>query len=274
MQLKKLLKGKLTKKEQEVVRRSYDMIGDIAIIEIPRELEKKEKLIAKTLLDAHKQIKVVAKKVGGHKGVFRAQKLKILAGQRRKTTEYKESGLRMRLNVEKCYFSPRLGTERLRIAKQVKPNEVVLVLFSGIAPYPLVIAKQTKAKEVHGVEINPVAHKYAQENVKLNKLGSKIMLVQGDVKLIVPGLTHKYDRILMPAPYIAEQYLDLALSVAGKKSILHFYDFQPEGKFAQAREKVRKACKKAKKKCRILRTVKCGQSGVREYRICVDVKLI
>ena len=115
--LKQALKGKLTKKEKEHFVGSFDIIGDIAVMQVPAELEKKEKVIAETLLKLHKNIKVVAKEVGMHAGVYRLQKIKILAGERRKETEYKESGVRMVLNVEKTYFSPRFGTERLRIAE-------------------------------------------------------------------------------------------------------------------------------------------------------------
>lgn len=270
MRLKQFLKGKLSPKQIAQVRRAFDVIGDIAIIEIPPELEKKEKIIAQALLKMNKNIKVVAKKAGVHKGVYRTQKLKIIAGERRKKTEHKESGVRLRLDVEKCYFSPRLGTERLRIARQVKPGETILVMFSGTAPYPLVLAKHTRAREIHGIEINPAAHKYAQENVALNKLENKILLFQGDVKLVMPGLAHKYDRIIMPLPHEAERYLSYALRAAKKGARLHFYDFQHEKKFSQAKQKVLSACKKAKKKCRITKVVACGQVGVRQYRVCVD----
>ena len=123
---------------------SYDIVGDILIVEIPDELKKKEKQIANKLLKDHKQVKTVVKKKGIHGGKFRVQKYVVLAGDRRKETEYKENGVRIKLNVDKTYFSIRLATERLRIAKQVKDGEIVLVMFSGVAVYPLVIAKNAK----------------------------------------------------------------------------------------------------------------------------------
>jgi len=271
--LKQALKNKLTKKEKQVLVRSYDVIGDIAIIEIPDELKKKEVLIAETLLKQHKNIKVVVKKIGWHRGIYRLQNVKILAGERRKQTEYKESGARMKLNVEKTYFSPRFGTERLRIANQVKKDENVLIMFSGIAPFPLVIAKNAKSKTVYGIEINPVAHEFALKNVKLNKFEDKIKLFKGDVRILVPTLKKKFDRIAMPLPGSAEGFLDVALSTIKKNTIIHFYDFLHIDEFNQAKEKVKKACKLAKKKCRILRLVKCGQKSPGVYRICVDFKV-
>ncbi|MEM4239954.1 MAG: class I SAM-dependent methyltransferase family protein [Candidatus Woesearchaeota archaeon] len=267
MRLKEALRGKLTEKELSLLR-GFDTVGDIAVLEIPRELEKKKKIIAKTLLALLPYLKVAVKKKGGHKGRFRKQPLEILAGEKRKTTVHKEFGAEMALNVETCYFSPRLANERQRIAKQVKPGEVILVMFSGIAPYPLVIAKLSQAYKIYGIEANPDAHKYAVENVKRNKLGHKIILIKGDAGKKIPNV--KFDRIVMPWPQKADEFLDAALKASQKGTVIHFYDFQPEGKWDEAKKITLAACKKAKKKCKILKVVECGQVGVRQNRVCVD----
>ncbi len=273
--LKQALENKLTKDQLSNLRRAYDVIGDIIIIEIPEEVEKKEKLIAETLLDMHKNIKVVCKKVGIHSGEFRTQKLKILAGARRKETEYKENDCRIKLNVEKCYFSPRLSTERKRIASLVKKGEDVLVMFSGVAPYPLVIGRNSEANSITGIEKNPVAAKYAAENLPLNKtVKPKINLICGDVNEIIPKFPNKFDRILMPLPKGAESFLDIALSVIKSKGMIHFYDFLAESDFGLAEKKIKEACKRAKKRCKIIEVVRCGQFGPRIHRICVDFQVL
>jgi len=272
MKLKQALKKKLTKAQLKKLVTSFDVVGDIAIIEIPEKLGKKEKLIADTLLKLHKNIKVICKKTGIHRGIFRRQKLKIIAGEKRKTTTYKENNVTMKLHVQDVYFSPRLSHERLRIAKQVKPGESVLIMFSGVAPYCLVIAKNTKAKEVYGIEINPLAHKFALENIKLNKLNN-IKLFLGDVRLITPTLKKKFDRIAMPLPLGGANFLDVALAAIKKGGTIHFYDFKDELGFKIAKQKVRDACKAAKKKCRILKITKAGQISPRTYRICIDFKV-
>ena len=69
-------------------------------------------------------------------------------------------------------------------------------MFSGSGVYPVVISKNTKAKEIYGIEINPIAHKYAEENIKLNKL-KNIKLFCGDVKKTIPKLNRKFDRIFL-----------------------------------------------------------------------------
>lgn len=268
--LKDALKSKLTKKEFLKLKRAFDMVGQIAILEIDKELRKKEKIIAKTLLEINPRIKTVLRKEGGHEGEFRAQKMKWLAGKKTKEAEHKELGVKLKFNVEKVYFSQRLATERKRIMELIEPEEDVLVMFSGAAPYACVIAKNTKAKEVYGIEINPEAHSYALENVKINKL-KNVKLLLGDVKKIIPKLGKKFDRILMPLPKSGGNFLGTALSAAKKKSVIHFYDFLDEKDMPEkAYEKIRNACEKDKKRCRILRYVKCGQLAPRAFRVCVD----
>jgi tRNA (guanine37-N1)-methyltransferase len=270
LKLKEALKGKLTQAELEKLR-GFDITGDIAVMEVPRELEKKQKLIAKTLQATLPYIKAVAKKKGGHKGIYRKQPVQILSGEHRKTTVHKEHRLEFGLNIESCYFSPRLATERIRIARQTRPGEQVLVMFSGVAPYVLVIAKHSQAAQVTGIEANPEAHKYAVENVKRNRLSHKVILIKGDARKKLPKTL--FDRIIMPWPQKADKFLDTALKHAKKTAFIHFYDFQPEGSFETAAEILKTACKKAKRKCKVLQIVECGQVGVRQHRVCIDARI-
>lgn len=272
MKLRDLLREKLDEEEISALKTGFDTIGSIAIIEIPPELVKKERLIGEALMKIHKNVKTVAKKVGIHKGEFRLQKLKIIAGKKTKETEYKENNVRLLLNVEKVYFSPRLSTERKRIMKKVKPDESVLVMFSGCGPYVCVIAKNTKAKEVYGIEINPVAHEYAEKNLLLNKIkNAKLFL--GDVKKVVPRLKKKFDRIAMPLPRSAEDFLDAAMKAGKKGTIIHFYDFEHENDIPEKSfEKIKKAL--GKRKFRVLEWRKCGDYGPRKFRVVVDFRIL
>jgi len=253
-----------------IFKRAFDCVGDIAILEIPDALVPKEKKIAATLLHINPAIKTVVKKSGGHTGIFRLQKYKILAGERRKTTIHKESGAVLKIHLEHTYYSPRMGTERLRIARLVHPGEDILVMFSGIAPYNIVLAKNTAARTVYGVEINPKAHALAEENIVRNKVEDRCKLFCGDVRKIVPPLPLKFDRIIMPLPKGGEDFLDIALAKTKRGTTIHFYDFLPEADFVQAREKIRAACRRNKKNCTVLGVHRCGQQGPRVFRICTD----
>jgi tRNA (guanine37-N1)-methyltransferase len=276
--LKENLSKTLTPEEFSFVKTAHDIIGSIAIVEIPTDLEKREKLIAETLLKVNPQIKTVLKKANIHEGVFRTQKMTYLAGINTKETLYKENNVTLKLDVEKVYFSIRLGNERKRIMQQINSREEILVMFSGAAPYPVVLAKNTKARHITGIEINPDGHKYGLENLKLNKI-TNVDLICGDVHEVIPKLKHdvpklSYDRIIMPLPKTADEFLDNALQVAKKGTIIHFYDFLPETEFDDAIKKIEEACKRRKLKHKILEIVKCGQHAPHIYRICVDFRIV
>ncbi len=261
MNLREALKGKLSAKEMQTLKTSFDIIGDIAIIEIPPELWKKQKIIGNAILKLLKNVKTVAAEIGEHKGKYRTQELKIIAGEKSLETTHKESGVLLKLNVAKCYYSPRLGSERLRIAQQAKKGEKILVAGSGIAPYPLILAKYSKAKEITGVEANPIAHKYAQENIKLNKV-KNVALIKGDIRKAKLG---KFDRIISAIPHEGVKLFPTLLRFAKKGTIIHIYDFAPEEDLSEPARKL--------KSCKILNVVKTQQVGVRRYRICIDAKV-
>ena len=271
--LKDILRKKLTKKELSLVPSSFDMVGDIIIFsDFPQGLSKKEKIIGNEMLKNFRHFKSVFKKTKKYSGRFRTPKLKLLAGSNSKETVHKENNVRLKLNVENVYFSTRLSEERKRIAKKVRKNEKILVMFSGCGTYPLVISKNTKAGEIYGIEINPIAHKYALENVKLNKINN-INLFLGDVKKVLPKINEKFDRIIMPLPKGAENFLGLALNKIRKNGIIHFYSFAEENNYGNIKKIINNECEKKKKKCRILDIVKCGQFSPRVYRVCVDFKV-
>jgi tRNA (guanine37-N1)-methyltransferase len=271
--LKEALKGKIPKIKLEYVQSAYDRIGDMIIVDVPDELLKYEKLIGEKLLEMHKGIKVVAKKVGRHYGKYRRQKLRLLAGERRKTAQYVESGCRMLVNYEDAYFSPRLSTDRLRIAERVKRGEDVLVMFSGVAPYCIVIRKHSSAGLIYGVEINPKAHELALKNVELNKM-KDIKLYCGDVKDVVPKLRKKFDRVHMCLPKNAWDYLDVALKVAKKGGVIDYYAFWHVDEFDVEKKKLMGHVKKLGYDCKVVSVDKCGDHKPREYRVCVEIKVL
>lgn len=249
--------------------RAFDIIGDIAVLEAPALSEARK--TAKKIILQHKHIKSAWLKIGGHEGRLRIQKLKWIAGEKRTTTIHKENGILLKLDIAKVYFSPRQATERKRVYEQVKKAEEVLVMFSGIGPFVIEIAKNSPAAAVYGVELNKAAHAFAVGNAKLNKVEAKTNFFCGDVRKVAPKLGQKFDRIVMPLPKGAGSFLDVALAAAKTKAAIHFYDFEKEENIpAAAIAKVTAAAKSAKKKIKILKVVKCGQLAPRAYRVCVD----
>lgn len=261
------------REDLEKLKTAFDIIGDIAVLEIDPGLRKREKEIGSTLLGMHRNLKVVCRKEGTHEGEFRLQRLKVIAGEKRTLTEHRENGCRLIVDLSKAYFSPRLSTERKRIFTQVREGEVILIMFSGVGPYPIEISRNSQAKEIYAIEKNPEAHYYAEKNTLLNK-ASNIRLFKGDVRDVAKRLRRVFDRILMPLPRGGEDYLGIAFRLIKKGGIVHFYDFLGEGDLNEARKKVLRASRKAKRNIRVLCVRKCGQSAPRFYRVVVDFRVV
>ncbi|VVB65411.1 tRNA (guanine(37)-N1)-methyltransferase Trm5b [Candidatus Gugararchaeum adminiculabundum] len=270
--LSQALAGKLTEKELKQLVTSFDMIGSIAVVEIPVSLLKKEKMIADAIMKVNRRIKTVAKKTSPMQGKFRVRKMKVIGGKKSLETIYRESGCSFKLDVSKVYFSPRLATERERIANQVKKGERVLALFAGVAPFPIVIASKVPNCEIAAIELNPAATKYAKENVKLNKFEKQIQIFTGDVRKIVPQKFKGWaDRVLMPLPKSAEQFLDIALMGAKKGATIHFYSFgNVESPFSNARDFISQAALSSGRSVRIVNEHIVRPYAPRVVQVTVD----
>ena len=257
---------------------SYDIIGNIAIMKFGKE-RKKEKLKEAKKLLKRKNIKTVLEKSERVKGRLRTIKTKFLAGDKTLETVHKENNCKFRLNVEGCYFSPRLAEERKQIAGKVKKKDKVLVMFSGVAPFAVAIAK--RAKEVTAIELSRACSKYAEVNVRLNKLDN-VKLIQGDVKkkvtkggLIVKGnlVPLQFDVIVMPRPNLKETFLKQAFSVAKKGTIIYYYCFGNQDKLGKMIEQVYRESKKVRKKIKILKVKKAGDIAPYKFRYRVEIKI-
>ena len=273
--LKDLLSSVLSAGELDLLVSSYDVVGDIAVIIVPEELQAREHLIADTLLANNTKVNVVAKRAGNYDGEFRTIALEILAGEHRTETLVTEFGVRLHLDVEKTYFSVRSGNERRRIASLVKSQEKVLVMFSGVGPYPLLIARHSDAAEVVGVEKNPLAHEYALTNLKLNKKINNVRLYLEDAGKLPFFLAEHFDRIAMPLPTMAGEFLPVALTMLKKDGgWIHYYVMAETGRFEDAVSEMKRACEKAGRTLLEAQVVRCGHCGPNTYRICVDARII
>jgi tRNA (guanine37-N1)-methyltransferase len=237
--LESSLASRIGKELAEKAVLSFDIIGDIAIVEIPDELARYEKEIADSLLEVHRNVKVVAKKEGPMEGVFRTRRMSVICGENRTTTLYRENGVSMELDVAKVYFSPRLSFERGRIASEVKDGEKILALFAGVGPFPLAIAKKKKNCKIIAVELNPKGVEYLEKNILRNK-AKNVTAILGDASEVVLSKYMDFaDRVLMPLPKGGAGFLKAAYAGAKDGGIIHFYSFANKSDpFGIARQEV------------------------------------
>ena len=237
--LKEILNGKLRPQELALVYKSYDIIGDIAIVRIPEQLVSRSDTIADAVMAQHKHVKAVWRQSGPVSGDFRLRELEWIAGDKRTDTVHKEYGCLFKVDIEECYFSPRLAFERMRLANMARANEVVVNLFAGVGVYSILIAKRVAAVKVFSIDLNPTAVRYMQENILLNKVVNQVVPIEGDARAVVEGkLTNTADRVLMPLPERAYEYLASAISaIRAPRGWIHYYGFEHAGKDENATEK-------------------------------------
>ena len=226
--LKDYLKGKMATEIIEEIKKSFDIIGEIVILEIPEEFDEYKYIIGEAALKFTKR-RAVYRKTSKIQGIIRTRELEHLAGEDNSITIHREFGNRFKLDVRKVYFSPRLATERRRLSQQTVDEEIIVDMFAGIGPFSISIAKDHSVK-VYAIDINPDAYKYLKENIKLNKLKGTIIPLLGDVDEVLNGLNIKSDRIIMNLPGTAWSFLDIAIKSLKSGGVLHYYEFASEYK--------------------------------------------
>lgn len=225
--LKKALEGVLTEQEASDLYSAFDQIGDIIIIRIPDSLLSKKKLIGQTLLENVHPAKSVFYQSSDVEGDFRTRNLEIIAGEDNTETEYREFGCRFKVDVEKAFFSPRLSTERNRIAELVQDGETVINMFGGVGMFSIVAAKNKKCT-IYNIDLNPYAAKLCEENIKLNKkMKGTVISIHGDAAQVIKDqLQNKGDRTLMLLPERSDEFLDSAILATKSGGIIHYYSHQ------------------------------------------------
>jgi tRNA (guanine37-N1)-methyltransferase len=275
--LKTVLADKLEPQQLKRIYKTYDIVGDIAIVRVPEAHRYLSKLIAETIMDTHREVKSVWRQVSSVSGDYRLRGLEFLLGKKTTETLYKEHGCVYKTDLRKAYFSPRLSYERLRIAKLIQPEEVVLNMFAGVGCYSISIAKHSQPLKVYSVDVNPSAVQYLRENIRLNRVADVVVPIQGDAKKVTEKeLQNVADRVLMPLPERAYEYLDYAhLALKPTGGWIHYYGFEYANKNEDPVEKAeRKMSEKMRRLCkefqvefgRIVRPI-----GPRWYQVVLDI---
>ena len=202
---------------------SWDVAGGIILVKLSDEILSFKAGVAAALLDVHRNIHSVyrVKKISGP---CRVREVEHIGGVKSTVTTVKEFGVIMKLDVAKVYYSPRLATERWRIAQQVREGERVLDMFAGIGPFSLVISRHALPASIHSIDINPEAIRYLEMNVKANRI-ENIEFHPGDAALICNTLSEsdRFDRIIMNLPHSSVDFLPGALGCSKRGTTIHLY---------------------------------------------------
>ncbi|ASJ07212.1 tRNA (guanine(37)-N1)-methyltransferase Trm5b [Thermococcus pacificus] len=248
---------------------SFDIIGDIAIIELPEKLMPYGRVIGEAILKVHRHIKAVFAKGSKVEGEYRVRELIHLAGESRTETVHRENGIRLKLDVARVYYTPRLATERRRVFEKTQPGEVVFDMFAGVGPYSILLAK--RAKLVFACDINPWAIRYLEENVRLNKVNNVVPIL-GDVRKVAGKI--KADRVVMNLPKFADRFLREAMMSVKPGGIVHYYGFGPEEDlFSEHEVKIKAVAKELGLSVEFLDRRKVRPYAPRQFNIAIDFKV-
>ena len=207
--------------------RSIDFVGDIAIIEIPPELDAYKRIIGEAILETHKNVRTVLAKAGAISGTYRLREFSVIAGEPKTETIHREHGCQYYVDLAKAYFSPRLSYEHKRVASLIEEGETVIDLFAGVGPFAIQIAKTHENVEVYAVDVNPNAVEFLKRNIRLNRVEGKVHPILGDAKQVVEErLSGVADRVIMNLPEKAIEFVEAACTtIKSTGGIVHFYSF-------------------------------------------------
>ncbi len=207
-------------------------------------------------------------KIDHIQGTKREPVYNILYGNETETI-HKENGCLFKLDLSKVMWSKGNNNERLRIAKLVEDNEVVLDMFAGIGYFSIPIGVHSNAKHIYSIEINPNSYFYLCENIKLNKLDN-ITPILGDCMVHAPK--YKADRIVMGYVKTTHHYLNVAINSLNEGGILHYHETVPE-KLMNTRPLERIISQAGNREVELLKLNKIKKYAPGVEHVVLDVKI-
>jgi tRNA (guanine37-N1)-methyltransferase len=276
--LKKIAREVLGEDYASRLWRRVEFIGDIALIRTPLGMDPRDlKPLAEELIKRLPYVKSVWAALPGVTGEYRLRRHVWLAGEERSETIYREHGCLFKVDINKVYVSPSLNYEHIRVARLVEPGEVVVNMFAGAGLFSIIIAKYSRPRLVYSIDINPHAYNYMVENIALNRVEGLVEPILGDAKQVVEEkLVGVADRVLMPYPELALEYLPYALKAlrGGRGWIhvyLHIYTSRNEHWRTRAQSIVEDRLRELGARHRVVNIRKIRNVGPRTHQVVVDV---
>jgi tRNA wybutosine-synthesizing protein 2 len=210
MRYRDFLKTQLKNKLPEGIQlpSGFHVVGHVALVHLNSVLYEYASIIGEATLLFDNRIKSVAIRAGPTSGEKRRPFYELVAGDCNTVTTHIENGVQFRLDPLRITFSGGNKRERINIAKQIKPGEKVVDMFSCVGQFALQIAKSTDAL-VTAIEINPEAYQFLLENIQINNLDDRVTAILGDCREVHP--VNYADRIIMGYLHNTDLYLPYAL---------------------------------------------------------------
>ncbi|MFB6121026.1 MAG: class I SAM-dependent methyltransferase family protein [Halobacteriaceae archaeon] len=247
---------------------TYERLGDVVIVD--EDDPERAARIADAIMESAIPSKTVVNRASKVKGETRVRDWEVLAGDGTEAV-HREYGHEFALDIAEVYFSPRLATERHRVAEHVESGEHAFDMFAGVGPFVVPFAARGAA--VVGVDVNPAAVRWLRENAERNGVADRVTAIEGDVREVAPEYTDWADRVVMNLPHSADEFLDSAVTLASDDSTLHYYDIQHEDDMFGPGEAAIRAAAEPAYDVEVQTRHVVRSYAPHELNVCLDVRL-
>jgi tRNA (guanine37-N1)-methyltransferase len=247
---------------------SYERLGDVVVID--EDDPDRARRVADAVVESDLPVESVLNRASKVKGEQRVRDWEVLAGEGTETV-HREYGCEYVVGLAEAFFSPRLATERHRVAEQVSEGEHAFDMFAGVGPFVVPFAK--RGATVVGVDVNAEAIEYLRENARRNGVAERVTAVCGDVREVAPDYEGWADRIVMNLPHSADEFLDTAVSLAGDEAVVHYYDIQHEDDPFGPGERAIRAAAEPDYEVAVETRRRVRSYAPHEENVCLDVRL-
>ena len=247
---------------------SYERLGDAALID--EDDPERARAIADAILESDLPVETVLNKASKVKGETRVRDWELLAGDSTEVV-HREYGCEFALDLATVYFSPRLATERHRVAEQVSAGERAFDMFAGVGPFVIPFAK--RGAEAVGVDVNEDAIEYLRENGRRNGVEDRVTAICDDVREVASDYEDWADRLVMNLPHSADDFLETAVTLAGEDCVLHYYDIQHEDDPFGPGERAIRAAAEPEYEVDVETRRVVRSYAPHELNVCLDVRL-
>ncbi len=243
------------------------ILGDIIIISLRKELEDRKVEIGKALLSLYPGCRTVLLD-RGISGRLRQPSREIIIGKGTETV-HKENGCLFKLDAMQIMYSQGNLAEKKRMSRLGR-GETVVDMFAGIGYFSIPMAFHSKPKRIIAIEINPVASGYLKENIRLNKVGDIIEPLHGDCAVATPRRIA--DRVVMG--YLdAHEYLEHGISALLPGGILHYHEAVPEAIESRPIDRIIDAAGELGREVEIIGTQRIKKYSPGVWHVVVDARV-
>ncbi|PSP48926.1 SAM-dependent methyltransferase [Halobacteriales archaeon QH_3_68_24] len=247
---------------------SYERVGDVVVID--EDDPDRADRVAAAVVESDLPVDAVLDRASKVKGQDRVRDWEVLAGDGTETV-HREYGCEYLVDLAEAFFSPRLATERHRVAEQVEAGEHAFDMFAGVGPFVVPFAR--RGATVVGADVNPEAIAYLRENARRNGVAERVTAIEGDVREVVPDYGGWADRVVMNLPHSADEFLDTAVLLAGEEAVIHYYDIQhEEDPFGPGEAAIRRAAE-PDYEATVETRRRVRSYAPHEVNVCLDVRL-